>query len=251
LEATRIGPLEARGFSARIDIGGKALQTRTSKGFAMSNTYELKAEARERVGKGSARELRRNGLIPAVIYGDKQPPLSIALPYKDVTLKIHAGGFLTTLATIDVDGKKIRVLPKDYQLDPVRDFTMHVDFLRVSKDTAVTVEVPVHFINEEDSPGIKRGGVLNVVRHAVEVHCPADAIPEFFTADLAGLALGDGIHISHITLPEGVTPTITDRDFTIATIAAPAGLRSEEDEAEAEVEAEAEEEAEEESETEE
>jgi large subunit ribosomal protein L25 len=121
----------------------------------------------------------------------------------------------------------------------------------VSKDTAVTVEVPVHFINEEDSPGIKRGGVLNVVRHAVEVHCPADAIPEFFTADLAGLALGDGIHISHITLPEGVTPTITDRDFTIATIAAPAGLRSEEDEAEAEVEAEAEEEAEEESETEE
>ena len=108
----------------------------------MSNTYELKAEARERVGKGSARELRRNGLIPAVIYGDKQPPLSIALPYKDVTLKIHAGGFLTTLATIDVDGKKIRVLPKDYQLDPVRDFTMHVDFLRVSVRVAVLRKSP-------------------------------------------------------------------------------------------------------------
>ncbi len=195
----------------------------------MSDSYELKAEARERVGKGSARELRRNGYIPAVIYGDKQPPLSIALPYKDVTLKIHGGGFLTTLATIDVDGKKIRVLPKDYQLDPVRDFTMHVDFLRISKNTTVTVEVPVHFINEETCPGIKRGGVLNVVRHAVEVTCPADAIPDNFVADLAELELGDGIHISQISLPEDVSPTITDRDFTIATIATPAGLKSEED----------------------
>ncbi|HET7411898.1 MAG TPA: 50S ribosomal protein L25/general stress protein Ctc [Pararhizobium sp.] len=193
----------------------------------MSTDYELKAEARERVGKGSARELRRNGYIPAVIYGDKQPPLPIALPYKDVTLKIHGGGFMTTIATIDVGGKKIRVLPKDYQLDPVRDFTMHVDFLRVSKDTQVVVEVPVHFINEELSPGIKRGGVLNVVRHSVEVHCPADAIPEAFTADLTGLQINDGIHISHIALPAGVTPTITDRDFTIATVATPAGLRSE------------------------
>ena len=213
----------------------------------MSNSYELKAEARERVGKGSARDLRRNGYIPAVIYGDKQPPLSIALPYKDVTLKIHGGGFLTTLATIEVDGKKIRVLPKDYQLDPVRDFTMHVDFLRISKNTTVTVEVPVHFINEEICPGIKRGGVLNIVRHAVEVTCPADAIPEHFIADLAELQLGDGIHISHITLPDGVSPTITDRDFTIATIATPAGLKSEEDAAadEAEDDAEAAEEAEE------
>ncbi|MCY6379548.1 50S ribosomal protein L25/general stress protein Ctc [Hoeflea prorocentri] len=196
----------------------------------MSNSYELVAEARERVGKGSARELRRNGKIPAVIYGGKEPPVSIALPYKDVTLKIHSGGFLTTIATIDVDGKKVRVLPKDYQLDPVRDFTMHVDFLRISKDTVVTVEVPVQFINEEESPGIKRGGVLNVVRHAVEVICPADSIPENFVADLTGLDLGDGIHISKITLPEDVEPTITDRDFTIATIAAPAGLKSEEQE---------------------
>ena len=197
----------------------------------MSETYELKAEARERVGKGSARELRRNGFIPAVIYGDKQAPLPIALPYKEVTLKIHAGSFMTTIATIDVGGKKIRVLPKDYQLDPVRDFTVHVDFLRISKNTQVVVEVPVHFENEEKSPGIKRGGVLNVVRHHVEVHCPADAIPEAFVADLTGLEINDGIHISHITLPEGVTPTITDRDFTIATIATPAALRSEDDEA--------------------
>ena len=205
----------------------------------MSETYELKAEARERVGKGSARELRRNGLIPAVIYGDKQPPMPIALPYKEVTLKIHAGGFMTTIATIDVDGKKVRVLPKDYQLDPVRDFTMHVDFLRISKDTKVVVEVPVHFENEEKSPGIRRGGVLNIVRHHVEVHCPANAIPDYFMADLTGLDINDGVHISNITLPEGVTPTITDRDFTIATIATPAALRSEEDEAEEEAETEA------------
>lgn len=199
----------------------------------MSDTYELKAEARERVGKGSARELRRNGKIPAVIYGDSQPPVSIALPYKDVTLKIHAGGFMTTIATINVDGKKYRVLPKDYQLDPVRDFTMHVDFLRVGKNTIVTVEVPVHFENEEASPGIKRGGVLNVVRHTVEVHCPANEIPEYFAADLTGLEIGDGIHISNITVPKDVQPTITDRDFTIATIAAPAVLTAEEEAGEA------------------
>ena len=194
------------------------------------NTYELKAELRERVGKGSSRELRRNGLIPAVIYGDKQAPVSIALSTKDVTLKIHAGGFMTTVATIDVNGEKIKVLPKDYQLDPVRDFTMHVDFLRVSGNSTVTVAIPVHFVNEEKCPGIKVGGVLNVVRHDVEFHCPADAIPEFITVDLAGHKIGDSLHISHVKLPEGVTPVITDRDFTIATIVAPAGGTSGEEE---------------------
>jgi large subunit ribosomal protein L25 len=186
-------------------------------------SYELKAEARERVGKGSARELRRNGLIPAVIYGDKQAPISIALNTNEVTKRIHAGGFMTTIATIEVDGKKYKVLPKDYQLDPVRDFTMHVDFLRVSGNTQVTVEIPVHFINEEKSQGLKAGGVLNIVRHEIEVHCPADAIPEFFNVDLNGKKIGDSIHISDLTLPKGVTPTISDRDFTIATVIAPAG----------------------------
>jgi len=186
-------------------------------------SYELKAEARERVGKGSARELRRNGLIPAVIYGDKQAPISIALNTNEVTKRIHAGGFMTTIATIEVDGKKYKVLPKDYQLDPVRDFTMHVDFLRVSGNTLVTVEIPVHFINEEKSQGLKAGGVLNIVRHEIEVHCPADAIPEFFNVDLNGKKIGDSIHISDLTLPKGVTPTISDRDFTIATVIAPAG----------------------------
>ncbi|CAD7024104.1 50S ribosomal protein L25 [Pseudorhizobium endolithicum] len=196
-------------------------------------SYELKAEARERVGKGSARELRRNGFIPAVIYGDKQPPISIALSTNEVTKRIHAGGFMTTIATIDVGGKKYQVLPKDYQLDPVRDFTMHVDFLRVSKDTEVTVEVPVHFINEDKS-GIKIGGVLNVVRHTVEFQCPADAIPDSITVDLAGHKIGDSLHISHVTLPKGVKPVITDRDFTIATIVAPAaGVEEEQAEGEA------------------
>ncbi|HWK14723.1 MAG TPA: 50S ribosomal protein L25/general stress protein Ctc [Rhizobiaceae bacterium] len=192
-------------------------------------SYELKAEARDRAGKGSAREIRRQGKIPAVIYGDKQPPLSIALSYKEIYYKIHGGGFLTTIATIDVDGKKIQVLPKDFQLDPVRDFPMHVDFLRVGKNTVVTVQIPVHFENEEKSPGLKRGGVLNIVRHEVEFSAPANAIPDSITVDLTGTDLGDSIHISAVKLPDGVKPTITDRDFTIATIAAPAGLRSEED----------------------
>ena len=171
----------------------------------MSQAYELKAELRERVGKGSSRELRRNGLIPAVIYGDKQEPLAISLPVKEVTQRIHAGGFMTTVATIAVGGKKISVLPKDYQLDPVRDFTMHVDFLRVGANTEVNVQVPVHFVNETKAPGIKIGGVLNIVRHEVELHVPADKIPEFLTVDLTGAKIGDSIHISHVKLPEGAT----------------------------------------------
>lgn len=197
----------------------------------MSNTYELKAEAREQVGKGSAREVRRNGKVPAVIYGDKQPPLAITLPYKEVFYKIHGGGFLTTVATIDVDGKKIQVLPKDYQLDPVKDFPMHVDFLRVGKHTQVTVNIPVHFINEDKSPGIKRGGTLNVVRHEVEFHCPANAIPDFITVDLDGSNIGDSIHISAVKLPAGIKAVISDRDFTIATIAGTAAAKADEDSA--------------------
>jgi large subunit ribosomal protein L25 len=193
-------------------------------------TYVLKAEARERVGKGSSRELRRNGFIPAVIYGDKQAPLSIVLNTNEVTKRIHAGGFMTTVASIELDGKKISVLPKDYQLDPVRDFTMHVDFLRVSAHTEVNVEVPVHFVNEDKS-AIKQGGVLNIVRHTVEFHCPANAIPEFITVDLDGAKIGDSLHISAVKLPKGVRPVITDRDFTIATIVAPAAGVADEEEA--------------------
>ena len=191
------------------------------------DTYELKAEARERVGKGSARDVRRNGKVPAVIYGDKQPPLAIALTYKDVYYKIHGGGFLTTLATIDVGGEKIQVLPKDYQLDPVRDFPMHVDFLRIGKDTEVNVDVPVHFINEDKSPGIKRGGVLNIVRHEVEFHCPANAIPDFITVDLEGTDIGDfDPHLGGDAAGRR-RPVIADRDFTIATIAGSSAMKPE------------------------
>lgn len=194
----------------------------------MSKGYTIKAEKRNRVGKGSARELRRNGLIPAVIYGDKQEPIAISLSHKEIFYKIHGGGFRTTVATIDLDGKNIQVLPKDYQLHPVSDSPVHVDFLRVSAKTVVEVSIPVHFLHEEAAPGIKRGGVLNIVRHDVEVFAPANAIPEAITIDLTGYDIGDSIHISVVKLPENVETVIQDRDFTIATIVAPAGLTSEE-----------------------
>ena len=185
----------------------------------MSEIYELRAEVRERVGKGAARAVRRQDRVPAVIYGDKKPPIPISLPQREMTQRLHAGGFLTHIATIDVDGEKIRVIPRDYQLDPVRDHLVHVDFLRVGEGARLTLEIPVHFINEHASPGIKRGGALNIVRHTIELRVPVDAIPEAIEVDLTGLDIGDSLHISAVTLPEGATPTITDRDFTIATIA--------------------------------
>ncbi len=205
----------------------------------MANGYELKATARDRVGKGAARALRREGLIPAVIYGDKKPALPISIPAKETTLALHKGGFLTHIATVEVDGEKHQVIAKDYQLHPVRDELQHVDFLRVTKGATLTVEIPVHFLNEETCPGIKKGGVLNIVRHTVEMNVPATAIPESIDFDLSKVQLGDSIHISATTLPKGCEPTITDRDFTVATIAAPAGLKSEEDEATEEGEEEA------------
>ncbi|MCB1449877.1 MAG: 50S ribosomal protein L25/general stress protein Ctc, partial [Nitratireductor sp.] len=180
-------------------------------------TYELKAQLRDRTGKGASREYRRNAMVPAVIYGDKKEPLPIALPFKELSLRLNAGGFMTTLATIDVNGEKHQVLPKDFQVDPVREFITHVDFLRISASSRVTVEIPVHFLNEEACPGLKRGGVLNIVRHEVELEVPATAIPDAIEIDLTGREIGDSIHISHVKLPEGAKPTITDRDFTIAT----------------------------------
>lgn len=193
----------------------------------MSHKAEvLTAEARERVGKGSARELRRNGMIPAVIYGEKKAPVAIAISRNEISKRIFGGGFMTQTFTVEVGKDKYMVLPKDYQLDPVRDFVMHVDFLRISAKSTVTVAVPVHFINDETCPGIKQGGVLNVVRHEVEFVCPANAIPESITVDLSKAGLGETIHISAVDVPANVTPVISDRDFTIATIAAPAGLKS-------------------------
>jgi large subunit ribosomal protein L25 len=203
--------------------------------FSMAATTKvLKAQAREGVGKGAAREMRRQGLVPAVIYGDKKSPVTVAIPYKDAHKQIYAGGFLSHVLDLDVDGTVHRVIPRDYQLDPVKDFPIHIDFLRVGANSTLTVEVHVHFINEEKSPGLKRGGTLNVVRHTVEVSAPASSIPEEITVDLSGTDIGDSIHISSVTLPKGVKSVITDRDFTIATIVAPSALKSAGDESEAE-----------------
>jgi large subunit ribosomal protein L25 len=196
----------------------------------MDAPHGLSASAREPSGKGGARAIRREGRIPGIIYGGDEPPVPVSLPYKDVDQRIHAGGFLTTVFTLDVDGKPVRVIPRDYQLDPVKDFPLHVDFLRITAGSVLTIEIPVRFINEEQSPGLKRGGVLNIVRHEIEVTCPAEAIPSEFVCDLAGLDINDSVHISAVTLPEGVRPTIRDRDFTIATIASPAGLKDEAEE---------------------
>jgi large subunit ribosomal protein L25 len=194
----------------------------------MAAAIELKAQARTGVGKGAARAVRRQGLVPAVIYGDNKAPLPISIPYKEAHRQIYAGGFLSHIMTLDVNGEKHRVIPRDYQLDPVKDFPIHVDFLRVGAGTKITVDVRVRFINEETSPGLKRGGVLNIVRHTVELSCPGDSIPEELVVDLADKDIGDSLHISMVKLPAGVTPVIRDRDFTIATIAAPSALRSDE-----------------------
>jgi large subunit ribosomal protein L25 len=189
---------------------------------------ELKAQAREGVGKGAARQLRHQGLIPAVIYGDKKTPLPIAIGYSDALRRIYAGGFLSHILTIDVGGEKHRVIPRDYQLDVVKDTPLHVDFLRIGAGSRIHVEVHVTFANEDRAPGIKRGGVLNVVHHTLDVTCPADAIPEQIIIDLEGKDIGDSVHIRDVILPAGVEPHSHEADMTIATIVAPSGLKAEE-----------------------
>lgn len=208
----------------------------------MSDVSTLSARARDRVGKGSARAARREGLVPAVIYGDKQDPLSIVVTRRELDKLIHTGSFFSQLLDIEVDKQKHRVLPRDLQQHPVSDFAWHVDFLRVSASSELDVEIPVEFTNDEASPGLTRGGVLNVVRYTIEVTCRADSIPEKLVVDLTGLDIGDSVHISAVSLPDGVTPTIDDRDFTIATIAAPTVVSDEQAEAEAEAAEEAREE---------
>lgn len=195
--------------------------------YIMSQVYTLKVESRDKAGKGSARAARRDGLVPAVIYGAKKAPVMVTIKQNELIAILNRGGFLSNQFELIVDGKKERVLPRDIQLHPVSDQPLHVDFLRLAKGTQVTVEVPVHFINEEMSPGLKRGGVLNVVRHEVELSVPATEIPGALTADLADLEVGDVVKISNIQLPEGCTPTIADRDFTIAAISAPSSMLSE------------------------
>ena len=199
----------------------------------MSDITTISASERERVGKGSARAARRAGLVPAVIYGDKKDPVGITMESREVTRIVHQPGIFGRLLEIDVAGTKSTVLTRDIQFHPVTDNILHMDFLRVSQSATVAVAVAVEFINEDKCPGIKVGGVLNVVRYEVELNCPATAIPEKITVDLDGVKIGDSIHISAIPLPDGVTPTITDRDFTVATLASPGGgVKNEEDEAE-------------------
>lgn len=196
----------------------------------MTAIKELKAVARPRAGKGAARAERRAGRVPAVIYGEKQEPVTISLEYFAITKAIYAGHFLTTLFEVDVDGTKHRVIPRDYQLDPVKDFPLHVDFLRVSKGATVTVEVPVHFVKQEASPALKAGGTLNIVAHSVELECPAESIPDAIEVDLTGAGFGDSFHLSGLTLPAGVT-WAGHGDDTLATIVA--GVGAEEPAAEA------------------
>lgn len=199
----------------------------------MANTDVFYCEVRERTGTGGARDSRRNGWVPGVLYGGDKGPVAIRLKQTEVYKAFTAGRMRSHLAKIDVPGQDYLqpVLARQVQVDPVTDIPIHVDMMRVDENTRIDVAITVRFLNEDKSPGIKRGGVLNIVRHEVEVYAPATAIPEFLEADIDGLDIGDAIKISSIKLPEGVTPVITDRDFTIATIAAPSALRSEEDEA--------------------
>jgi large subunit ribosomal protein L25 len=187
----------------------------------MAGTKSLSATVRDGTGKGAARGVRRVGRIPGVIYGGGDAPAPIALDYRELNKLIYAGHFLTTIFELDVGGAKQRVIPRDYQLDAIKDQPLHVDFLRLKPGTSLRVEVPVHFINQDICPGLKQGGSLNIVRHAIGMRVPADAIPEAVVADLASLQINDSVHLAAISLPEGCKLTQRERDFTIATIASP------------------------------
>ena len=197
----------------------------------MSETLTLPAEARERAGKGASRALRRDGRTPCVIYGGKEEPTLIHVEQKELVKQLMTGHFMNSIVNIEIGGKTVRTLPKDVAFHPVTDRPTHVDFLRLTGDSKVEVSVPVVFVNEAASPGLKKGGVLNIVRHELELLCPNADIPEEIQVDVTGKDIGDSIHISDVTLPASVTSVITDRDFTIATLIAPSGLKSSEGEA--------------------
>jgi large subunit ribosomal protein L25 len=199
----------------------------------MSEQLTLPAEARDRAGKGASRALRREGRVPAVVYGEKKEPLSIHVEEKLLSKMLSTGHFMNSVVMIDVGGQTHRTLPKAIDFHPVTSRPIHLDLLRIGEHSKVTVSIPVRFDNEEASPGLKRGGVLNVVKHEIELVCDAASIPDELHVDLAGLDIGDSIHISNVKLPDGVKPTIDDRDFTVATIVAPSSMKSEEGEDEA------------------
>ncbi|WP_431469785.1 50S ribosomal protein L25/general stress protein Ctc [Sphingosinithalassobacter sp. LHW66-3] len=195
----------------------------------MSEQLTLSAETRDRAGKGASRALRREGRVPAVIYGNKEDPVIIHVEEKALMKLLMTGHFMNSVVMIEGAGKKaVRTLPKDVAFDPVTDRPVHADFLRISEHAKVHVNVPVVFTEEALAPGIKRGGVLNIVRHEVELVVDAANIPDQIEASLKGLEVGDSLHISAVALPEGATPAITDRDFTIATVVAPSALKSSE-----------------------
>jgi len=194
----------------------------------MSEALNLPAEARERAGKGASRALRREGRTPAVIYGGKEEPTLIHVEQKELVRQLMTGHFMNSIVNIEIGGQTIRTLPKDVAFHPVTDRPTHVDFLRLTGDARVTVQVPVLFVNEAGSPGLKKGGVLNIVRHELELVCASDSIPDEIHVDVGGKDVGDSIHISDVTLPKGVASAITDRDFTIATLVAPSALKSSE-----------------------
>jgi large subunit ribosomal protein L25 len=197
----------------------------------MAELTSLAAEPREGAGKGAARSLRRAGRVPAVIYGDKAPQEMISLETRQLRRVLQSARFFSTLCNVQVNGKAVRVLPREVQLHPVTDEPLHVDFVRVGRGATITVTVPVVFAHEDVSLGLKRGGVLNIVRRELELLCPADAIPGEIVVDLKDADIGDSLHISQVALPEGVRPAIADRDFTIATISAPTLIREEDGEA--------------------
>ncbi len=199
----------------------------------MSAMKQIKASARTSGGKGAARAIRRKGLIPAVIYGGNEPAMPISLDYALTNRLIYAGHFLTTVFEIDVDGQKVRAIPRDFQLEPVKDTPLHVDFLRVAVGSTLKVTVPVHFANTETNKAIKEGGIINVVRHEVELMVPADDIPDAITIDVTGLTYGDTIRMSSAGLKAGYSPIVTDRDFVLATIVAPKVASEAEDGADA------------------
>jgi large subunit ribosomal protein L25 len=197
----------------------------------MSEQLTLSAETRERAGKGASRVLRRNGRVPAVVYGNNEDPLAIHLEEKVLVKALSSGHFMNSVVMIDAGGALARTLPKDVQFHPVTDRPLHVDFLRISEHAKVNVAVPIRFVDEEESKGLKRGGVLNAVRHDLELICDAAEIPEAIEISLAGLDIGDSLHISHVRLPAGTESAITDRDFTIATIVSPSVYKVEAEDA--------------------
>ena len=197
----------------------------------MSDQLTLPAEARERAGKGASRALRRDGRVPAVIYGENKEPLSVHVEEKLLIKMMSNGHFMNSVVMVEVGGKPNRTLPKDVQFHPVTSRPIHVDFVRIGEHAQVHVNVPVRFVDEEASPGLKRGGVLNVVRHELELVCDAAKIPGEIVISLSGLEIGDAIHISSVTLPEGSKSAIDDRDFTVATVVAPSAMKAEEEEA--------------------